>query len=91
MNKKYNNVSDKDIETLTDERLVTFFKESGLTGAFIFETMQEIKNKSEILDKPIDIPSIIEEISENNKVLEDKLASITIDSKLKGKSKRLGF
>jgi predicted AAA+ superfamily ATPase len=91
MNKKYNNVSDKDIETLTDERLVTFFKESGVTGAFIFETMQEIKNKSEILDKPIDIPSIIEEISENNKVLEDKLASITIDSKLKGKAKRLGF
>jgi len=91
LDKKYNSVSEEDIKILTDEMLVNFFKSEGFTGAFIYEAIQDFKNKSEILETPLDLAKIIAEISKKNTTLENKLKSATIDSKLKKSSKKLGY
>ena len=91
LDKKYNSVSEEDIKILTDDMLVNFFKSEGFTGAFIYEAIQDFKNKSEILETPLDLAKIIAEISKKNTTLENKLKSATIDSKLKKSGKKLGY
>lgn len=91
MDKKFKNVSNEDIEILTDERLIQFFKDKGLTGAFIHEVVQSIKNKSEIMGLPMDVDEIINSISKSNHTLEQKLKSITIDNSLKITPKQIGY
>lgn len=91
MNSKYNNVSDEDFRTLTDEKLIKFFKTERQTGAFIFEVIQEIKNKADILNKELDLDVIIDEISKNSKTLKDKLSSVTIGSRLNNVTKGMGY
>lgn len=91
MNEKHNNITEKDIETLTDTKLVSFFKEKNLTGAFIFEAVQDIKNKAETLDREINIDKAISEISQRNDTLDKKLRSMTIESKLKKGSGKIGY
>lgn len=91
MNEKYNNISDEDIKTLTDSKLVDFLKTKGLTGAFIYEVVQDIKNKSETLDRPINLDKVINEIAQNNDTLDKKLKVMTIDSKLKKAGNRIGY
>ena len=68
-----------------------FFKNEGFTGAFIHEIVQDIKNKSEILEIPFDLDKIIAEISKRNSILENKLKSSSIDNKLTGRSKKIGY
>jgi AAA+ superfamily predicted ATPase len=91
MDEKHNNISKKDVELLTDTKLVSFFKEKNVTGAFIFEAVQEIKNKSETLDRPIDIDKTIAEITQKNDTLDKKLKTVTIENKLRKTGGRLGF
>jgi len=91
MNEKHNNVSEKDIKILTDSKLVDFFKEKGLTGAFIFEAVQDIKHKSETLEREIDLVKTIAEISQSNDTLDKKLKIMTIDNKLKKVANRIGY
>jgi len=91
MNEKYNNITEDDIERLTDGRLVSFFKEKKMTGAFIFETVQDIKNKAETLDREIDIDKVIDEISKKSEALDKKLKAMSIGSKLKKDSNRVGY
>jgi AAA+ superfamily predicted ATPase len=91
MNEKHDNITEEDIEILTDTKLVDFFKEKGLTGAFIFEAVQDVKNKSETLEKEIDLDKTIAEISQRNDTLDKKLKVMTIDSKLKKGNKRIGY
>jgi DNA polymerase III delta prime subunit len=88
---KYENVTKKDRTLLTDYRLVEYFKQEGFTGAFIYETIKNVKHKSEILEINLDLDKIIGEISKNNVILENKLKSATIDSKLKGETKKIGY
>ena len=88
---KYENVTKKDRTLLTDYRLVEYFKREGFTGAFIYETIKNVKHKSEILEINLDLDKIIGEISKNNVILENKLKSATIDSKLKGETKKIGY
>lgn len=91
MNDKYNNISDNDIKILTDSKLVDFFKEKGLTGAFIYEAVQDIKYKSETLEKEIDLDKVIYEISQRNETLDKKLKVMTIETKLKKGNNRIGY
>ena len=91
LHKEYGKVTNEDRKILTDSKLVNFFKSEGLTGAFIYEVIQDIKNKSEILEINLDLEKIIAEISKNNTTLENKLKSVTIDSKLKKGGKKIGY
>lgn len=91
MNERHNNITEEDIKILTDSKLVEFFKMKGLTGAFIYESVQDIKNKSETLEREIDLDKIIIEISQSNDNLDKKLKVMTIDSKLKRSNKQIGY
>lgn len=91
MNKKYNNVSKKDIKILTGGKLIDFFKSSGVTGAFIHEKVQEIKNKSEIMELPLDLDKIILEITKRNGILDKKLRKGIIENKLSSRDKKIGY
>ena len=91
MNNKHDNITDEDIELLTDSRLIKYFKDNKLTGAYIFEVVQDIKNKSETLEIDIDIEKIIKELTIRNKTLDKKLRKIEIDSKLNSNIKKIGF
>ena len=91
LNSKYGQVTNKDRKVLTDDKLINFFKTEGFTGAFIYEVIQDVKNKSEILETKLDLDKIIAEISKKNSTLENKLKSATIDSKLKKSGKTIGY
>jgi hypothetical protein len=91
LNKKYGNVSEDDVTTLTDDKLVEFFKEAGMTGAFIHEIVQDIKNKSEILELPLDLDKIVADIKKRNDILDKKLKAATIANKLSGQGKKMGY
>lgn len=91
LHKKYKNVTKSDRKTLTDTKLIDFFKKEGSTGAFIHEIIQDIKNKSEILETPLDLDKIISEISKKTKTLDNKLKAAIIDNKLKGATKKIGY
>jgi len=91
LNNKYGNVTEGDVSILTDVKLVKFFKESGMTGAFIYEIVQDVKNKSEILELPLDLDKIVADIKRRNDVLEKKLQAVTIANKLKGEGKKMGY
>jgi AAA+ superfamily predicted ATPase len=91
LHKKFGSVTKADRVILTDEILVKFFKERGFTGAFIHETVQTIKNKSEILDIKLDVEKIMTSIDKNNDILERRLNSATIDNKLKNGARKLGY
>jgi AAA+ superfamily predicted ATPase len=91
MNEKHNNLIEEDIEKLTDSRLITFFRDKRLTGAYIFEAVQDIKNKAETLDREIDIEKSISELSQRNDTLDKKLESMKIESKLKKVGSKIGY
>lgn len=91
LNDKYGNVTEEDITTLSDDKLVNFFKAEGLTGAFIYEIVQDLKNKSEILEIPLDLDKIVADIKKKNGILEKKLQAATIANKLSGQGKKMGY
>ena len=91
LNEKYGKVEESDRTILTDSKLIDFFKKEGLTGAYIHEVVQDIKHKSEILEIPLDLDKIIADISKKNLILENKLKAVTIDNKLKGQPKKVGY
>jgi len=91
LDEKYGKVTKKDRKVLTDSKLVNFFKDEGSTGAFIHEIIQDIKNKSEILDIPLDLDKIIVDIGKKTKNLNDKLKHSVIDNKIKGAKKKIGY
>jgi hypothetical protein len=92
MNKEFNNVSDADIELLTDKTLIDFFKKDGSTGAFIYEAIKNIKHTQDIQGNDLDLPKIIRELSINNKMMAKKLSESTIKSKLGDNNKSgIGF
>lgn len=91
LHKKYKNVTKEDRKILTDSKLIDFFKKEGSTGAFIHEVIQDIKNKSEILELPLDLDKIIAEIAKKTKTLDAKLKEATIENKLKRTSGFKGY
>lgn len=91
LHKEYGKVTKADREILTDSKLVDYFKTEGFTGAFIYEIIQDIKNKSEILEIEIDLVKVIAEIGKKTTTLENKLKTAVIDSKLKKENKRIGY
>tara|TARA_R110000796_G_scaffold88978_2_gene192359 strand:+ start:4369 stop:5754 length:1386 start_codon:yes stop_codon:yes gene_type:complete len=92
MNDDYNNVTKEDIKLLTDKKLIKHFKDSGSTGAYIYETVKNIKHKQDIVGDDLILKDVISEIDKNYKLLQKKLNATQIKSKLTGNgSKDIGF
>ena len=92
MNKEYKNVTKEDIKLLTDKKLIKHFKDSGSTGAYIYETVKNIKHKQDIVGDDLILKDVISEIDKNYKLLQKKLDATQIKSKLSGNgSGDLGF
>jgi len=86
MNDEYKNISKKDIKILTDDKMVTFFKKQGSTGAFIFEAVKAIKHKQDIMGGEIDLDTVLKELKSNSDILDKKLQARTIKNKLNSSS-----
>ena len=92
MDNKFNTITEKDIKSLTNIKLIEFFKKENYTGAFIYETVRNIKYKCDILNTKLDIDKIIAEITKNKNILDDKLKSTRIESNLRKKSgNKMGY
>jgi AAA+ superfamily predicted ATPase len=92
MNNEFNNVSDKDIKILSNTKLTEFFKKENYTGADIFETIRNVKHKSDILETKLDIDKIIAEITKNKNILDKKLKTTRIENKLRRESgRKIGY
>jgi hypothetical protein len=82
MDGEFNNITDKDRNTLTQKALIDFFKKQGSTGAFIYEAVKAIKHKQDILGGEIILKTVIDELKANNETLDKKLNARTIKNKL---------
>tara|TARA_R110000796_G_scaffold250514_1_gene379583 strand:- start:4033 stop:5418 length:1386 start_codon:yes stop_codon:yes gene_type:complete len=91
LHKEYGQVTKADRKKLIDPKLINFFKEEAFTGAFIYEIIQDIKNKSEILETKMDLTKIMADISKKNATLDNKLKSASIGSKLKKDGTKIGY
>jgi len=91
MNNKYYNVTENERELLTQDKFLTFLKDKGFTGSFIYEIIKDIKNKVDILEDEINIDKIIANISKDSSYLDAKLREGKIKNNLKGKSNSVGY
>ena len=91
MNLEYNNVTKNDENLLTDNKLIDFFKSENSTGAFIFETIKNIKYNIDILGGDLDLDELINEIGKNNKILSEKLKANKIKSNYDNNSQKMGY
>jgi hypothetical protein len=77
---------------LKSEKLAEFFHQSKKPGAYIYETVRDLKYKFDVdVDTVLDVDVIIEELKADNKLLEDNLKSTKIEYKFNDESKPLGF
>jgi len=91
MNDEFNNITKNDIKTLTDDKLINFFKDDGSTGAFIYETIKNLKFKTEIMGSELNISTIIDEIKLDNKNLSNKLKISEIKNNLDINGNKIGY
>lgn len=91
MNKEFDNVTEKDFKMLTDDKMISFYKDNGCTGAFIYESVRNIKHKQEILNQDLNLEAILLELKTNGEILDKKLNANVIKSKLSSGTSGIGF
>jgi AAA+ superfamily predicted ATPase len=96
MNQEFDNVTEEDVTTLTDNSMIKFFKKEGSTGAFIYEAIKNIKHKEDILSMvdtkhKLNLKNIIEELKTNSDILDKKLRARTIKNKLSSNTNGISF
>lgn len=91
MSEEFGNITDSDRLILSNPKLISFFKKSGCTGAFIYETVKNIKYKIEILGGDLNLDDIITEIKRNNEMLAKKLKINEIKTNFGGEPTKMGY
>lgn len=92
MNDEFGNIVDDDYILLTNDRLVSFYHSNGCTGAFIYESVRNIKHKQEILGTDLNLDDVVAELKTNDAILTKKLNANLIKGKLgSGNGSGIGF
>jgi hypothetical protein len=87
----FDNVSEQDRKLFTDNKLIEYFYDSSVTGAFIYENIKALKYRIEVTKETLTPESIISELKINAQKLSDKQKTRTIKGDFDKKRSSLGY